>query len=169
MFSLNENDLRKKILGCADGPSSFNSELTEKGGSVCSVDPIYCFSEEDIRIRIQETCSTILEQVKMNRDQFVWKDIPDIESLERIRMSSMNRFLEDFSRGHSRYQEGKLPALPFLDDSFDLALCSHFLFLYSDQFDEAFHRLSIEDLCRVAREVRIFPLHRLDGSQSEHI
>jgi hypothetical protein len=28
VFSLSAEDLHKKILGCADGPASFNAELT---------------------------------------------------------------------------------------------------------------------------------------------
>ena len=32
MFSLSANDLKKKILGCGDGPASFNAELTKIGG-----------------------------------------------------------------------------------------------------------------------------------------
>ena len=51
-----------------------------------------------------------------------------------------------------------LPTLPFADRSFDLALSSHFLFLYTEQFDESFHRSSIVEMCRVADEVRVFPL-----------
>ena len=61
------------------------------------------------------------------------------------------------------------PSLPFADGSFDLALCSHLLFLYSAQFDEAFHRASIREMCRVAAEVRIFPLLALDGSRSPFV
>ncbi len=34
MFSLNESDLTKTILGCGDGPASFNAELTKAGGNV---------------------------------------------------------------------------------------------------------------------------------------
>ena len=57
-----------------------------------------------------------------------------------------------------RYRNGELPTLPFADRSFDLALSSHFLFLYTEQFDESFHSSSIAEMGRVADEVRIFPL-----------
>jgi hypothetical protein len=62
-----------------------------------------------------------------------------------------------------------LPILPFADSSFDLALCSHFLFLYSEQLGEAFHVESVAELCRVATEVRLFPLLQLGGSRSPHV
>jgi ubiquinone/menaquinone biosynthesis C-methylase UbiE len=62
-----------------------------------------------------------------------------------------------------------LPSLPFADGAFDLALCSHFLFLYSQQHDAAFHVQSMRELCRVAREVRVFPLLALGGQPSPHL
>ena len=65
--------------------------------------------------------------------------------------------------------EAELPTLPFADSSFDLALCSHFLFLYSLQFDEASHLESIILLCRIAHEARIFPLVTLAGERSPYV
>jgi hypothetical protein len=54
MFSLTSDDLRKKILGCGDGPACFNAELTANGGNVISIDPIYEFSAVQIQSRIEE-------------------------------------------------------------------------------------------------------------------
>jgi hypothetical protein len=48
-------------------------------------------------------------------------------------------------------------------------VCSHFLFLYSEQLPEAFHRRAILELCRLASEVRIFPLLALDGRPSPYL
>jgi hypothetical protein len=62
----------------------------------------------------------------------------------------------------------ELPNLPFADAEFDLALVSHLLFLYSGQLDERFHVEAVGQLCRVAREVRIFPLLSLSGERSPH-
>ncbi|WP_210407368.1 class I SAM-dependent methyltransferase, partial [Hydrocoleum sp. CS-953] len=57
----------------------------------------------------------------------------------------MEKFLQYFPNGveQKRYLTAELPKLPFEDNKFDLALCSHFLFLYSDQFSEEFHLESI--------------------------
>ncbi len=55
MFALTDADLAKRILGCADGPASFNAEMTGIGRSVVSCDPIYEFSAEEIRQRIDVT------------------------------------------------------------------------------------------------------------------
>ena len=40
MFALTEEDLQRRILGCGDGPASFNRGVTERGGDVVSVDAI---------------------------------------------------------------------------------------------------------------------------------
>ena len=42
-------------------------------------------------------------------------------------------------------------------------------FLYSEQFDLQFHIDSIQELCRVAEEVRIFPLSELGARPSRHL
>ncbi len=50
-----------------------------------------------------------------------------------------------------------------------MALCSHFLFLYSEQLSEDFHLQSIKELCRTASEARIFPLLELGAKRSRHL
>jgi ubiquinone/menaquinone biosynthesis C-methylase UbiE len=86
-------------------------------------------------------------------------------------MGAMQVFLEDYEPGKlaGRYVDAELPTLPFSDTAFDLALCSHFLFLYTGQLGEAFHRRAIREMCRVAGEVRIFPLLALDGHRSPYV
>lgn len=171
IFSLSPEDLQGKILGCSDGPASFNAVLTAKGGSITSVDPAYAFSIEELQQRIAETCETVLEQIRKNKDEFVWEHITSVEELGRIRMAAMEEFLRDFDRGKTegRYVNGSLPRLNFADRAFNLALCSHFLFLYSEQLSEEFHLAAIKELCRVAEEVRIFPLLELGTKISRHL
>jgi len=50
-----------------------------------------------------------------------------------------------------------------------LVLCSHFLFLYSDHFSLQQHIDSIVELCRVGKQVRIYPLLSLDNQLSPHL
>ncbi|HZI80254.1 MAG TPA: hypothetical protein VFD69_12115 [Vicinamibacterales bacterium] len=172
MFALTDGDLQSRILGGGDGPASFNAELTRRGGRVVSCDPLYQFEAAQIRHRIDETSAEVLEQARRNAHEFVWDDaIPDIEALKRVRMAAMTAFLDDYDQGRAegRYLEAGLPSLPFGDGAFDLALCSHFLFLYSQQLDEAFHVQSLRELCRVAHEVRVFPLLALGGQPSPHL
>lgn len=171
MFSLTSSDPKHKILGCGDGPASFNAELTARGGRVVSVDPIYAFSVDQIRQRITETSAAILGQMKASAGAYVWDDIGSIDDLALRRHESMNRFLEDFPAGRreSRYVTAALPDLPFEGEAFDLALCSHFLFTYTDLLSLEFHAEAIAEMARVAREVRIFPLLTMDGRPSPHL
>jgi hypothetical protein len=171
MFSLSPADLKQKILGCGDGPACFNSILSSKGGSIVSVDPAYSFSAEELGKRIEQTYEVVLEQTRKNRDEFIWENISSVEELGRIRMAAMESFLKDFENGKAegRYIAGSLPKLPFNDKEFGIALCSHFLFLYSEQLSEEFHTAAIKELCRVAPEVRIFSLLELGAKKSRHL
>lgn len=170
MFALDEKDLRSKILGCGDGPSSFNKTLTHKGGSVVSVDPIYRYSREEIHQRILEIAPVVMKEVEANRDDYLWTSIDSPKALEMIRMSAMQEFLEDYKPGKlsGRYIEASLPKLSFENQHFNLVLCSHFLFLYSAQFDLDFHIQALMEMCRVGKEVRIFPLIDLFGNESPY-
>jgi hypothetical protein len=171
MFALSDSDLMLNILGCADGPASFNAEATRRGVSVISCDPIYQFTTVELRGRIAATYDRIIEQARNNADEFVWNTIPSIEELGRVRMAAMRTFLDDFDAGKAegRYVEAALPALPFADTAFDLALCSHFLFIYTEQLGEDFHRAAIRELCRVGREVRVFPLLAMGGACASNL
>jgi hypothetical protein len=171
MFALSANDLHRSILGCADGPASFNATATRRGGNVVSCDPLYAFGTEEIRNRIEATYTEVLEQTRQNSSEFVWTEFAAVDELGNARLAAMNEFLADYGAGRAagRYSAAQLPSLPFADGSFDLAICSHFLFLYSEQLGEAFHLASVAELCRVAREVRLFPLLQLGGAQSFHL
>jgi hypothetical protein len=171
MFALTAEDLRLRILGCADGPASFNAEATRRNANVTSVDPLYTFSAEEIRGRIKKVCPQILEQTRRNHDDFVWSEFASIEELGWARLRAMARFLAEYTMGREsgRYVAAELPQLPFERHTFQLALCSHFLFLYSDQLNEQFHVDAVVELCRVADEVRIFPLVGLGNAPSPHV
>ena len=69
MFSLSERDLEGHILGCGDGPASFNAELTQNGGRIMSFDPIYKFSADEIRGRIQRVYPGMIAELARNAQQ----------------------------------------------------------------------------------------------------
>ena len=171
MFALSDADLGLRTLGCADGPASFNAGATRRGGAVVSADPLYRWDAAEIRGRIDATRERILDEARRNAAQFVWASIRSVEELGRVRTAAMEDFLDDYPDGKAegRYVDAALPELPFGDASFGLALCSHFLFLYSRQHDTAFHRAAILEMCRVAGEARVFPLLALDGGRSPHL
>jgi hypothetical protein len=171
MFALSDADLQLRILGCADGPASFNAESTRRGTAVISIDPLYRLDTKTIRERIAARYDRMLEQAQSNSRQFVWDTIQSVEELGRIRMQAMQAFLDDYELGkrQSRHVDAELPSIAFEDKSFALTVCSHFLFLYTEHLSEDFHRSAILELCRVACEVRIFPLLALDGHVSPYV
>jgi len=171
MFGLSEGDLQLPLLGCGDGPAGFNAELSKLGGNVTSVDPLYVFTAEQIRGRIAETYPTVMDQLRRNRDDYVWQSISSVEELGRIRLAAMDTFLADFETGKKagRYIAGELPALPFESGRFSLALSSHLLFLYSNHLSAEFHLAALREMLRVSCEVRVFPLLTLAGTISPHL
>lgn len=171
MFALTETELRLRILSCGDGPAAFNAELTKRGGNIVSIDPVYVFNATQIRNRIDETYDTVMAQMQKNQGNYVWNSILTLAQLGRVRMSAMETFLADFDVGkqNGRYIAGELPILASDEGQFDIALSSHFLFLYSDHLSAEFHLQSLREMLRVAQEVRVFPLLMLNGALSSHI
>ncbi len=172
MFALSDADLDCRILGCADGPASFNAEMTAMGKQVTSFDPLYAYSVEDIRQRIDDTVEEVVRQLRANSQTFCWTaEIPTPEALAADRLRSMTRFLDDLEQGRreGRYIVAELPTLPVEEGAYELALSSHLLFHYSEHLSEQFHLDSVKSLSRAAHEVRIFPLLELGGNLSRHL
>ena len=86
-------------------------------------------------------------------------------------MEAMNLFLDSYDEGkkEGRYISASLPVLPFKDNEFDIALSSHFLFLYSDNLSYDFHVEAVREMLRVAGEARIFPLLDVNGKRSAYV
>jgi len=171
MFALSENDLGRTIIGIGDGPASFNAEMYALGKHVVSVDPLFAFSADDIEWRFYAVVDAIIAQVKATPDDWVWTYHRSPEHLHQHRINVLARFLADYDAGKTagRYVVGELPRLDIPDNHVELALCSHFLFLYSDQFSYEFHRASMLDMLRVASEVRVFPLLTLGLQPSPYV
>jgi hypothetical protein len=147
--------------------------MLRQGTSQLQEQPTYHsrFDAEAIRKRIAETYETVLQQASENLEAFVWREIPSVEELGQVRMAAMEAFLADYASGgcDGRYVAAALPQLPFARTTFDLALCSHFLFTYSTQLSLEFHLGAVEEMCRVAAEARVFPLLDAPGTPSPHL
>jgi SAM-dependent methyltransferase len=171
MFALTDHHLKVRLLGCGDGPASFNAEMFKRGNRVISCDPLYQLTPKQIEDRISATCEDVIRQTRRNQDQFNWSLIKSPEELRNIRMAAMQMFLEDYTnaKASARYVAGELPHLPFKPDSFDIAVCSHLLFLYTDRLSLEFHQRAIEAMCDVAREARIFPLLTYNAEPSPFV
>jgi hypothetical protein len=79
MFAISDADLAGRILGCGDGPASFNAGATGRRTSVVSCDPIYRWTADELRARINQTYDEILEQTRQNQHEFVWDVISSVE------------------------------------------------------------------------------------------
>jgi hypothetical protein len=168
MFNLSNEDLKRRIASFGDGPASFNSEMMKLKNKVISFDIIYYFTREQLANRIEETKNIVMKQMEENKDNFIWTTIKDLDELERIRMGAMYNFIDDFEKGkeEKRYIPHELPKkTKFLDKYFDIGLSSHFLLLYT-KLGLDFHIRSIDEMLRICKEVRIFPILDLDANES---
>lgn len=171
MFALTDSDLDKSIVGIGDGPASFNAEMAARGQPVVSIDPLYVFRAQEIARQFNAVVDGIIAQVKATPGDWVWSYHRSPEHLQENRTRVLHRFAADYEAGKAagRYVVGELPKLDVDNDRFQLALCSHFLFLYSDQLAYDFHLASVREMLRVASEVRIFPLLTLMRAESPHL
>ena len=171
MFDLSSEDLQKSILGVGDGPASFNAEGTAKGYNITSIDPIYQFDGAEIRQRFDAVVDNIIDQVIATPDNWVWNYHKNPQQLKARRIEALEIFLQDYQqeKQQNRYLAQELPSLDFAEQTYDLALCSHFLFLYSQQLDRDFHIAAIQEMLRVSQEVRIFPLLTLMQKTSPYL
>ena len=171
MFGLSSVDLSRGVLDCGGGPAGFTAELSASGLRAVSIDPIYAYSGLEIQARFEKVVEPMMAQVRATPEDWIWSFHRDPEDLCANRRATLQRFLADYDQGlqENRYIAGELPALPLDSASFGLAVCSHLLFLYSDLLSEDFHIRAVTELCRVAGEVRIFPLLTLARKPSPHL
>ena len=171
MFRLTVQDLSGGVLDCGGGPASFTAEVTAAGFRAVSADPIYACPAEAIRARFEQAADSMLAQVRATPDDWTWTFHRDPDDLLAHRRAALVTFLADYETclRERRYVVGELPSLPFAPGSFGFAVCSHLLFLYSDLLSADFHIRSLRELCRVAHEVRVFPLLTQDRKPSPHV
>lgn len=170
-FGLRADQLPGTVLDCGAGPSSFTAEMTRAGVNVRAVDPGYRLSIPAMRRMLADAEHQIGEALATEQDRFVWDFYDDIDGLLAARRQAAELFFRDYPQGRltGRYICGELPSLPFATSRFDLAFCSHLLFLYSRELDLEFHLSALSELTRVAAEVRVFPMISLDGTPSPHV
>src|SRR5690242_18954646 len=97
MFKLAPGDWLRRILGCGDGPASFNAEWTRQGGKVVSCDPIYQFSREEIQARFDASVDLVMSQVHKQPLDYVWSFHGSPEELLATRRRALSEFLADYA------------------------------------------------------------------------
>lgn len=152
MFSLSPGG---SILDCCAGGAGFCAETPD----VVAVDPAYASGYKEMSRLVRTGLTDGDRIISHNVDHFEWSWYGDVDSRTAMRLAAADLFLADLRARPSRYIAAALPDLPFADDSFDVALCSHLLFTWADHVDEEWHLRALTELVRVARaEVRVFPL-----------
>ncbi|MFD0716504.1 methylase [Paenibacillus sp. GCM10027626] len=173
MFDLTEEQLLQgSTLDIAAGGASFTAEAAARGCSATAVDPRYGKERAAWIAEARAEIETSTGKLAALKDQFDWTYYGDLERHRECRLASIEKFAAHCTgeQGRNCYVSGSLPDLPFVDDSFDRVLCSHFLFLYAAQFDVQFHLQSIAEMMRVSRqEVLIYPVQTLQMEQYPHL
>lgn len=157
------------VLDCGAGPSSFAASTRDET-DVVAVDPVYAAPASELRERGAASVERVASHFSGLEERFVWQFYDDLDDRVEYLECAHDRFFEDFAASPDRYVAAALPRLPFREDSFDLALTAHLLFMYEDRLDEAFHYRAVAELCRVARsQVRVYPLATLGGQSAEYV
>lgn len=167
MFALDEAALaRGPVLDAAGGASSFAAEAAERGLDVKAADPRYALPADALYAESAREIETSTGKLAKLRESFDWTFYGSLDAHRAGREASLERFIRHYRENgtHGVYVPASLPSLPFADGTFALALCSHFLFLYEEQFDAAFHTAALRELYRVLApggELRVYPLASL--------
>ena len=157
------------VLDCPGGPGSLAALARHSGVSMLAVDPLYALEPEALEQRCRE--DTTLTIHRLHQSTTVRPDF-NLDLYERQKLEALETFLADRRAHPDTYRAGALPELPLDDNSIDLVLSGHLLFVYApladgglhqlDCFDLNWHRRALAELLRVSRrEVRIFPAHTI--------
>jgi ubiquinone/menaquinone biosynthesis C-methylase UbiE len=174
MFALNPVDMNGlKVLDVAGGASSFAAAASHAGAFVQAVDPIYALSFNKLKEKGLKEIEAYSSKVADLQHVFTWDYYGSPQYHRAMREASLQMFIQDFEQHKgSRYISGQLPDLPLAKGTFDYVLCSHFLFLYAEQFGYEFHLQAIQEMLRVCKpggEVRIYPLVNLKWKPYSHM
>lgn len=174
MFDLASADLEKKIFDFPAGISSFNAEMNARHKEVVSVDRSYDMSLNDMQHYANAVLEKNIKMLTMQSDRLNTDSNESLEDIFNLWAQRKNNFINDYSQGvaDGRYLTPELPRFPYHNDEFRLALCSDLLFNSKLELQTA-SLITAEDMileiCRIAEEVRIFPLMTETGQLSEDL
>jgi hypothetical protein len=169
MFVLNEEELQNgTILDIAAGASSFTAVARSKGIQAIAVDPLYLKSVPDMAEFGHKEITTSTDKLSKLTQTFDWSYYGSPELHRENRLRSLDVFMSDYAKADAdqTYFTSALPELSFPSHTFTLVLCSHFLFLYQEQFDYNFHINAVIEMlrvCQVGGQIRIYPIFDFKG------
>jgi len=167
MFDLTTADLTTRIVTCASGFDSFNAELHNTNKFIRSCARNYNLSEVEMKALVEKNLKRMQQHLDEHKELYCLDSESTPKQVVDKWHNSAKLFLEDYASGREkgRYLAYALPALDFPDGSFDFCLCSHFLFANHELSDQD-HVSFLQEMARVAHEVRIFPLADVNGETS---
>ena len=167
IFDLDLDALKRdKVLDTASGSSSFAAEANARGINVTASDPMYDRSAISLGRIGSMDIENVIARARHAESSFKFSYYDSMDAVYRSRFKALQGFLEDYPGGRAmgRYVSGSLPELPFEDNSFDVVLNGHFLFLYAERLGDAFVFNAVSELLRVSRRsVYLYPLIQLNG------
>jgi hypothetical protein len=132
---------------------------------------MYATGADELVSKARHDISECLKKNAAQEDMFDAQTCSETTEYAKEKFRALEAFSNDFSRGREagRYVAGRFPQLPFGDNSFDIVLSAHLLFIYAskneggmfddDTFSLEFHIDAIHEMLRVsAEEIRIYPL-----------
>ena len=169
MFDLEEDLTGKKILEFACGPTAVNYELSSKGHFIQSCDPWFSDDVDAMHQRFNQQLQQQIQRMKEHPERFNFDKYGGIDTFITKREHGFDQFFQDYMTGvhQGRDQTFDNGHLPFEHSSFDIALCSNFLFADLAEQGLAFQLAWIKELARVANDIRIYPLTDQQGRVSE--
>ena len=157
-FDLDLDGLRgRRVLDCSAGAANFAARARRNDVEVVAADPAYALPRDELASVSAQSAKDGKAIALAHADRFTWGWYGSIEARERMRSRALAEFVLDLAEHPQHYVAAALPALPFRDVAFELALCSHLVFTWADQLGLDWHRAALRELTRVAREVRVFP------------
>jgi hypothetical protein len=171
MFDLQPEELRgRSFLDCPAGACSFTAEANRRGAKAVAADIAYSHSADVLQAKGMADIEHTLKQLDKVRDNFNWDEFKSPAGLKAARTAALTESSSDRVAHEERYVSAELPVLPFADQSFDVTLSAHFLFMYGDRLDVNFHLETLRELMRVTKEeIRIFPLVDLSCRRYGHL
>ena len=155
----------------AGGVSSFCAEAHMRGWNVTASDRIYGLEADAIEAKCRVDLEQVMASLPAIAQNYVWETFRDVPMLSAQREKAYRAFIKDYRQhGAQRYIPAIYPQSSFAAGQFDVALVSHFLFLYDEQLDYSFHKATLQELLRITRrEIRLVPLVNLETERSPFV
>lgn len=166
IFGLTPQELSTPILDFQSGASSFNAELSSRGGKVLSCDSFYSLQEDEIESTLNSILTEIPTYYKERITRFI-SSIPETSDLiVAERKKAFELFKKDLPSGliQKRYRiDDNLDNLIAAKEKFNLALCPFNIFDRSPEKTLEYHLSLIEKLSLLSNEIRFYPLINSKG------